>query len=78
MWLRVFLKIGMKICSVKSINRANGRDTMSYTIYVRMKKPGKKMNKEASVVSFELGKRPETVRELLIGVEETRDSFFLF
>ena len=43
---------------------------MSYTIYVRMKKPGKEMNKEASVVSFELGKRPETVRELLIGLTE--------
>ncbi len=43
---------------------------MSYTIYVRMKKPGKKMNREAPAVAFDLDRRPETLRELLSGLTE--------
>ncbi len=38
---------------------------MSFTIYVRMKKQGRRMNKELSSVPFVLEQRPETVRELL-------------
>jgi hypothetical protein len=38
---------------------------MSFTIYVRMKKPGRRRSKELSPVPFVLEQRPETVRELL-------------
>lgn len=39
---------------------------MSFTIYVRMKKPGRRMSKELPPVPFVLDERPETVRELLL------------
>ncbi|MCI8949325.1 MAG: hypothetical protein HFG49_04680 [Lachnospiraceae bacterium] len=38
---------------------------MSYTIYVRMKKVGKQKKEELDPVSFELEKKPDTVKELI-------------
>ena len=43
---------------------------MSFEVHVRMKKPGRRMSKELPPVSFALDKRPETVRELLLGLTE--------
>lgn len=43
---------------------------MSFTIYVRMKKPGRKMSRELAPVPFVLDTKPETVRELLLGLTE--------
>ena len=42
---------------------------MSFTIYVRMKKPGRKMSRELPPVPFNLDTKPETVRELLLELE---------
>lgn len=41
---------------------------MSYTIYVRMKNPGKKERKDLTPVPFDLYQKPETVRELLVSL----------
>lgn len=38
---------------------------MSFTVYARMKKPGRKGRGETAPVPFELERRPETVRELI-------------
>ena len=43
---------------------------MSFTIYVRMKKPGRRMLKELPPTSFVLNEKPETLRELLVGLTE--------
>lgn len=43
---------------------------MSFTINVRMKKPGQRAGRELPPVPFDLGKRPETVRELLLSLTE--------
>lgn len=43
---------------------------MSVTIYVRMKKPGRRMGKDLPLMSFVLEERPQTVRELLLGLTE--------
>lgn len=43
---------------------------MSFTIYVRMKKPGKGMGKELSPTPFKLQQRPETLREFLAALTE--------
>ena len=43
---------------------------MSFTIYVRMKKPGKGMCKELAPTPFEVGQRPETLGELLTALTE--------
>ncbi len=43
---------------------------MSFTIYVRMKKPGKGMSKDLEPTPFVLDKKPETLRELLTGLTE--------
>lgn len=43
---------------------------MSATIYVRMKKPGGRMAKDLPLMSFVLEERPQTVRELLLGLTE--------
>ena len=39
---------------------------MSFTIYARMKKPGRRMSKDLPPVPFVLDERPKTVRELLL------------
>lgn len=38
---------------------------MAYTIYARMKRAGKQRKEDLVPVSFELGSKPDTVRELL-------------
>lgn len=38
---------------------------MAYTIYARMKRAGKQRKEDLVPVSFELGNKPDTVRELL-------------
>ncbi|WP_125141683.1 hypothetical protein [Clostridium transplantifaecale] len=38
---------------------------MAYTIYARMKRVGKQKKEDLLPVAFELGKKPDTVRELL-------------
>ncbi len=43
---------------------------MSFTVYVRMKKPGRRMSKDLSPVPFVLDRKPDTVRELLLGLTE--------
>lgn len=43
---------------------------MSFTIYARMKKPGRRMSKDLPPVPFVLDERPKTVRELLLGLTE--------
>lgn len=43
---------------------------MSFTIYVKMKKPGRRMNKDLHPVPFVLETRPGTVRELLLDLTE--------
>ena len=43
---------------------------MSFTIYVRMKKPGSRRSKDLPPVPFVLDVRPGTVRELLLGLTE--------
>lgn len=43
---------------------------MSVTIYVRMKKLGRRMGKDLPLMSFVLEERPQTVRELLLGLTE--------
>lgn len=41
---------------------------MAFTIYVRMKKLGKQKSSDLQPVSFELARKPETTRELLVGL----------
>lgn len=41
---------------------------MSFTIYVRMKKPGRQKSADLQPVPFELDEKPQTVRELLVGL----------
>lgn len=41
---------------------------MSFTIYVRMKKPGRQKSADLQTVPFELDEKPQTVRELLVGL----------
>lgn len=41
---------------------------MSFTIYVRMKKLGKQKGADLQPMPFELDTKPQTVRELLIGL----------
>lgn len=41
---------------------------MAYTIYVKMKKLGKKSCADIAPVPFELDEKPQTVRELLVGL----------
>ena len=43
---------------------------MSFTIYVRMKKPGRGMSRDLPPVPFVLEERPETVRRLLLDLTE--------
>ena len=43
---------------------------MSFTIHVRMKKPGRQMSKTVSPTPFVLPKKPETLEELLLGLTE--------
>ena len=43
---------------------------MSFTIYARMNKPGRRMSKDLPPVPFVLDERPKTVRELLLGLTE--------
>ncbi len=43
---------------------------MSFTIYVRMKKPGRQMRKDLSPTSFILDRKPKTTRELLLSLTE--------
>lgn len=43
---------------------------MSFTIYVKMKKPGRRMSKDLPPVPFVLETRPGTVRELLLDLTE--------
>lgn len=43
---------------------------MSFTIYVRMKKPGKGMGKDLAPTPFVLEKKPETLGELLAALTE--------
>lgn len=43
---------------------------MSFTIYARMKKLGKQRNRDAEPVPFLLDQKPETLKELLIGLTE--------
>ncbi|WP_286152405.1 hypothetical protein [Sporofaciens musculi] len=43
---------------------------MSFTIYVRMKKPGRRILKELPPTPFVLNEKPETLRELLVGLTE--------
>ena len=42
---------------------------MSFTIHVRMKKPGRQMSKTVSPTPFVLPKKPETLEELLLGLK---------
>ncbi len=50
--------------------RNYGGRKMSFTVYVRMKKPGRRMSKDLSPVPFVLDRKPDTVRELLLGLTE--------
>lgn len=43
---------------------------MSFTIYIRMKKPGRQMSRDLPPAPFVLERKPETVRELLLGLTE--------
>ncbi len=43
---------------------------MSFTIQVRMKKPGRQMSHLTSPTPFVLPEKPETLRELLLGLTE--------
>ena len=43
---------------------------MSFTIYVRMKKPGRGMSRDLPPVPFVLEERPATVRRLLLDLTE--------
>ncbi len=43
---------------------------MAFTIKMRMKKPGRQMTKDLPLTSLVLEEKPQTVRELLLGLTE--------
>ena len=43
---------------------------MKFTIYVRMKKLGKKKSQDLQIMPFELAQKPKTLQELLVALTE--------